>query len=101
MQIELPNSQAHPLKAGTFVYADFIQNSERNALQIPRSALVESMKNPYVYTVENGKALTRKITVGAELGSNVEVLDGLKEGDVVIVNGQINLSNGSAVRVTK
>lgn len=101
VQIELPNSQAHPLKAGTFVYADFIQNSERNALQIPRSALVESMKNPYVYTVENGKALTHKITVGAELGSNVEVLDGLKEGDMVIVNGQINLSNGSAVRVTK
>lgn len=101
VQIELPNSQAHPLKAGTFVYADFIRNSERNALQIPRSALVESMKNPYVYTVENGKAMVRKITIGADLGNNIEVLDGLKEGDVVVVNGQINLSNGSAVRVAK
>lgn len=99
VQVELPNSHAHPLKAGTFVYADFVQNSAHSALQIPRSALVESMKNPYVYVVQDGKAATRKIVVGTTTGANVEVLDGLKEGEKVVVNGQINIMNGSSVRV--
>jgi multidrug efflux pump subunit AcrA (membrane-fusion protein) len=101
VQVELPNSAANPLKAGTFVYADFIQPGEGESLQIPRSALVESMKNPYVYIVVNGKAAMRKITVGRELGSNIEVVDGLKAGDQVIVNGQINLAEGTVVRIVK
>lgn len=101
IQIELPNSSAHPLKAGTFVYADFVQNSQHTALLIPRTALAESMKNPYVYVVENEKAVSRKITVGKESGADIEVIDGLKEGEQVIVNGQINITNGTAVQIVK
>jgi multidrug efflux system membrane fusion protein len=101
VQVELPNSSAHPLKAGTFVYADFVQNSQHTALLIPRTALAESMKNPYVYVIEDNKAVTRKITVGKEAGADIEVIDGLKEGEQVIVNGQINITNGTAVQVVK
>lgn len=101
VQIELPNTSSHPLKAGTFVYATFIQNDTHSALQIPRGALVESMKNPYVYVVQNGKAITRKIKIGKELGENIEVIEGLTQGEQVIVNGQINLTDSSAVRIVK
>ncbi len=59
------------------------------------------MKNPYVYIVENEKAVARKITVGKESGSDIEVIDGLKEGEQVIVNGQINITNGTAVQIVK
>jgi len=101
VQVELTNSSSHPLRAGTFVYADFIQQGAGQALQIPRSALVESMKNPYVYIVQNGKAVMRKLTVGRDMGDNIEVISGLDTGDQVVVNGQINLADGTPVRIVK
>ena len=99
--VEIVIKNANQLRAGTFVSVEFSQKSSQQALLIPRSALVESVRNPYVYTVENGKAKQRKIQVGRELGDNIEVLEGLKSGETVITTGQINISEGAAVNVTK
>ncbi|MDH7464247.1 efflux RND transporter periplasmic adaptor subunit [Chitinophagaceae bacterium 26-R-25] len=99
IQVKLPNTSAHPLKAGTYVYVDFARKSNAPLLLIPRTALVESFKNPYVYVVENGKAVVRKITPGREIGNNIEVVDGINEGEEVVVNGQINLSEGASVKM--
>jgi RND family efflux transporter MFP subunit len=101
VQIVLDNSTKFPLKAGTYIYVDFIQNSKHSALQIPRSAIVESLQNPYVYLVENNHAVKRNITVGKESGDQLEVLSGLQAGDRIITNGQINITNGSAVQIVK
>jgi multidrug efflux system membrane fusion protein len=101
VEIVLNNNSKNALKAGTFVQADFSQNATENALQIPREALVESVKNPYVYVLENNLAKTRKIQVGRSLGSNIEVTNGLKEGEDVIVSGQINLTENTKVEVVK
>jgi multidrug efflux pump subunit AcrA (membrane-fusion protein) len=38
---------------------------------------------------------------GRILGDNVEILDGLKEGESVITSGQINLADGTAVSIVK
>jgi multidrug efflux pump subunit AcrA (membrane-fusion protein) len=38
---------------------------------------------------------------GRVLGDKVEILDGLNEGDQVVVSGQINLADGSKVQVIK
>lgn len=99
--VEIVIKNSSQLRAGTFVSVEFSQKSSQQALLIPRSALVESVRNPYVYTVENGVAKQRKIQVGRELGDNIEVLSGLKTGETVITTGQINLSEGAAVNVTK
>ncbi|MDI3322604.1 efflux RND transporter periplasmic adaptor subunit [Pinibacter soli] len=99
IQVKLPNTSAHPLKAGTYVYVDFARKSNAPLLLIPRTALVESFKNPYVYVVENGKAVVRKIIPGREIGNNVEVVEGINVGEEVVVNGQINLSEGASVKM--
>ena len=39
--------------------------------------------------------------VGGVIGDKVEILDGLKDGDVVITTGQINLTNGSKIEIIK
>jgi multidrug efflux pump subunit AcrA (membrane-fusion protein) len=49
--------------------------------------------------VENNKAVLKDISVGADSQGQVEVLSGLKEGDQVVVSGQINLENNSRVSV--
>jgi len=101
IEITIPNNARYPLKAGTYVYVDFSRKSTENLLQIPRSALVESVKNPYVYVFENNVAKRKNIEVGRVLGDNIEVTKGLAEGELVVVSGQINLSEGSKVEVIK
>ena len=99
VEITLANNAG--LKAGTFVNVDFSRTSNQKALQIPRSALVESIKNPYVYMVEGNVASQRKIKVGRDMGDTIEVLEGLSAGDQVVTTGQLNLTNGKTVQITK
>jgi RND family efflux transporter MFP subunit len=94
------NNKAMELKAGTYIKVVFNLGNSYTALQIPKIALVEGTKNPFVYVVNGEQASSRKITVGREVGENIEVLNGLKENDEVVTSGQINLGNGSRVSVT-
>lgn len=98
VEIALDNPKDAPLKAGTFAYVDFNRLSSQPMLMIPRSALLKSIQDPQVYIVENNKAVIRKITIGRDFGDNIEVLSGLKSGDVVISSGQINVSEGSNIK---
>lgn len=101
VQVKLPNPSATPLKAGSFVTVDFMRQSAHEGLRIPRSALAAVGKGTSVYVVQNDKAILRPVTLGGDLGDDVEVLAGLQPGEVVVTSGQINLTNGSAVRVTR
>jgi len=101
VEITLNNDSRTPIKAGTFIRVNFDVADKSNTLQIPKLALVEGMKNPYVYTISNGHAVTKKLVLGREIGENVEVLDGLTEGDEVITSGQINLIEGTKVELVK
>lgn len=85
------------LKAGLYVQVSFGAIKNESALQIPKSALVEGIKNPYVYVADSNIAQERKLVVGRENGEYVEVLSGLKEGELVIGSGQINVLPGSHI----
>lgn len=93
----IPNKNKK-LKAGTFVYVQFTKELNREEIIIPRSAFPQSVKTPVIYVVEGNKAVLKTITVGSEVGDGIIVLDGLKPGDQVIVNGQINLTNGTEIK---
>lgn len=101
VEITLANSAGTPLKAGTFIRVAFDVTGSTSTLQIPKIALVEGLKNPYVYVLNGNKAVTKKLVLGREIGENVEVLSGLTEGEEVISSGQINLAEGSTVEVVK
>jgi len=101
VEVSLSNSKQHPLKAGTYVSASIDLGERQSALFIPRNAIVSSIKDPSVYLVEGGIAKLVKINIGKDYESRIEVLQGLKEGDKVVVNGQINLMDGAHVSVIK
>lgn len=94
------NNKLAVLKAGTYIKVNFNLGKEAAALQIPKIALVEGTKNPFVYIVNADKAEVKKITIGREFGEQVEVLSGLEEGEEVVVSGQINLTGGSKIKKT-
>ena len=93
------NDVLHPLKAGMFGTAEFGSGSPRETLLIPRNSIVGSIKTPKVYVVENNKSVLRAIRIGSANDHEVEVLDGLSEGEIVVTSGQINLDNNITVRI--
>jgi RND family efflux transporter MFP subunit len=96
--ISLSNSDRHPLKAGTYVNVSIDLGDLQPILSIPRDAIVSSVQNPAVYRIENGNiARLVPIIVGKDYDNNIEVLQGLAEGDLVVVSGQINLMDGAEV----
>jgi membrane fusion protein (multidrug efflux system) len=70
-----------------------------NALVIPRNALLEDGNAPAVYTVKGNKAARTALKLGYVDGQWVEVREGLREGEPVVVAGKAALREGSAVQV--
>jgi len=85
------------LKAGTDMMARFGSSETGNVMQIPKNALVAEKDEAFVYVVEDNKAIGKPIKIGNILNGKVAVLSGLKEGEKVITNGQINVKEGSNV----
>ncbi len=98
VETTVSGSDKKNLKAGMYVTAYFDIESENKVIMIPRSAITGSVKNAKVYTVTDGKAAEREVTVGSMIGNKVEILDGLQAGDSIIVAGLINVSDGIMVR---
>jgi len=99
VEISINNESAHPLKAGMFARVEFTSMKNRETIVIPRDALVGSVKEPQVFVVENGIAKLRNLTVGSESGIFVQVIQGLMEGETIVVNGQNNLVDNLKVEI--
>jgi membrane fusion protein (multidrug efflux system) len=67
---------------------------------IPQSALIADQQGVYVFVVEDGKALIRRVATAGENGSDVVVESGLKPGDQVVAEGMESLRPGAPVAAT-
>jgi len=105
VEVAVENTNTHPLKSGTFINTTFTGDAEGDALLIPKTALGEGMKNAYVFVVQAAdsaaqRVVQRPLVLGREVGDRVEVVNGLKPGETVVVTGQLNLQEGTLVRIT-
>ncbi len=71
------------------------------AIQIPASALLGEEGDRYVMVVEGGRVRKVPVRTGLEGDSGVEVLEGLKGGESVVVEGGFGLVDGALVEVAK
>jgi membrane fusion protein, multidrug efflux system len=65
---------------------------------VPQSALIADQEGVYVFVVEDGKAVVKRLKVGATSGADVTVESGLSGGELVIVQGLQAVRAGAAVR---
>jgi RND family efflux transporter MFP subunit len=84
------------LRPGTFGDLVFEVQSHENALVVPQNAVLE---NSYVFVAEGGKAVRRSVVLGIQNTTMIEILDGLAEGALVVVEGNFGLEEGAAVQV--
>ncbi|MBC7568068.1 MAG: efflux RND transporter periplasmic adaptor subunit [Pedobacter sp.] len=103
VEIELENSNKNTLKAGMYGTAIFRTPKQAPSILIPRTSFVGSVSSNQVFVLDksNNTSKLRTVVAGRILGENVEILEGLKEGESVIISGQINLAEGTAISVVK
>jgi len=98
VEVELSNNTDGKLKAGMYGTAVFDFPDQAAAITVPRSAFVGSISSNKVFVLEGDKAKERQVIAGRNLGDRVEVIEGLKEGELVITSGQVNLVDGTEVQ---
>ncbi len=97
IEVKLPSrSTLRPNMTAVLRIADY---TNKNAITVPIKAVQQSESGNYVYVNVNGVAKRAPITEGATSGGSVEVVSGLKAGDMVIVDGVADIDEGDKVRV--
>lgn len=102
VEIEVASNPGNLLRAGMYGTAIFEFPQAAPRIVVPRAAFAGSVSSNQVFVVENGNtARIRNIIAGRIVGDKVEIISGLREGEVVITSGQINLVDGSKIRPLK
>jgi RND family efflux transporter MFP subunit len=96
-EIDIPNPKG-ALQPGTYCEVELHIPRETPALLVPAEAIIFNRNGLQVAVVEDGVAHIRKVSVARDLGTQVEVRDGVNSGDLVILNPQVELVDGSRVR---
>ncbi len=87
------------LRPGMSVRASIELSNTDAALLVPEQAIWPQGEAKMVYRVEQGVAHLVPVTLGARLPGRVEVLSGLKPGDVVVTSGQLKIGDGTPVEI--
>jgi multidrug efflux pump subunit AcrA (membrane-fusion protein) len=96
--VHVPQDQAFGLEPGVGAVELDIPRKVPS-LTVPADAVVFNADGLHVAVLENGTAHFQKINVTRDLGTAVEVSEGVKPGDQVILNPPVNLADGDKVEV--
>ena len=99
-EIDVPNPDG-ALSPGIYCTVELFIPRKTPSMIIPADAVVFDENGLHVAVVENGTAHLQKITIARDFGTEVEVHDGVKPGDQVILNPMIDLAEGSKVAARK
>ena len=97
-EIDVPNPDG-VLSPGIYCTVELQVPRVTPSLIVPASAIIFNASGLYVLVAENGFAHQRKITETRDLGTEIEVAEGVQPGDQVVLNAPIDLGDGSKVSV--
>jgi membrane fusion protein (multidrug efflux system) len=88
-------------RPGAFVRVDIQTDTRENTVLIPKRAIVEEDGESYIFMAEGETAHRRKVGLGYQNDNEVEIREGVKAGEAVVVAGQGNLKEGSKIRAVE
>ena len=95
----LVDNKERQLRAGMLARATFTKNVDQDQIVIPRHTILERDQGRVVYVFEDGKAFRRDITIGLSQLDQVQVVQGLNKGELIVVEGHTKLTDGEEVNV--
>jgi RND family efflux transporter MFP subunit len=95
-EIDVPNKDG-ALTPGTYCEVELQIPRKTQSLIVPAEAVIFNRNGLSVAAVENGVVHIRKLTVVRDRGTTLDVSDGVKAGDQVILNPPVDISEGRTV----
>jgi membrane fusion protein (multidrug efflux system) len=92
VRIGLPDDT--PLRVGMSVEANIVAREKSDVLLVPANALV----NNSLLVVDNDRARLRKVDVGIHGAGFVEIIEGARQGELVVSPATANIKNGARIR---
>lgn len=85
------------LRPGLYAEGRIILEVKRDVVTLPADVALRRGERFLAFVVKEGRAETRELTVGARDGNTLEIVEGLRPGEQVVVMGQHRLADGSEV----
>jgi RND family efflux transporter MFP subunit len=93
------DNPAKKFRPGMFVKADVVVARKDSALVVPKEVVLSDQKGMSVFIVDRGRAQMRTIKKGIESENEIEVTEGLRPGERLVIKGFETLQDGSRVKV--
>ncbi|MDZ7644528.1 MAG: efflux RND transporter periplasmic adaptor subunit [Woeseiaceae bacterium] len=87
------------LKPGMFARIGIVSDRHANALQVPRSAIIEDEGISTVFVAGDGTAERRAVRTGYVADGQIEVVEGLTDEDRIVIVGQAGLRDGARIEI--
>jgi RND family efflux transporter MFP subunit len=97
-EIDVPNADGE-LSPGMYSTVELQIPRKTPSLTVPDAAVAFDAQGVYVLVVENGVVRQHQITEIRDLGTEMEVSEGVKAGDLVVVNPPVDLEDGKKVKI--
>jgi multidrug efflux pump subunit AcrA (membrane-fusion protein) len=98
VDVENPEEE---LKPGMHAEVEIAAEIHKNKLLVSQDAILTRSQRKLLFVVEDGLAKWRYIEIGLENEKYAEVLDGVKEGEKVIVEGHFTLAHDARVKIVE
>lgn len=99
VQLSVNNTTDIKIKSGMFGKVNIANDNPEKQIIIPASAVVGTAQLPQVFMVKDKKAVLQNIVVSQRFGNKAVISEGIREGDIVVTGGFINLFEGANVNV--
>jgi RND family efflux transporter MFP subunit len=97
VEVDIPNPDGI-LTPGIYCTVELHIPRKTPSFAVSADAMIFNEGGMQVAAVENGQVHLRKVNVVRDLGKQVEINSGVKQGDQVILNPSVDLQDGSKVR---
>lgn len=98
LRAKLPNPE-NLLRPGLFARVNLLVSQAGDAIIIPEQALIPQGNERFVYKIVDGKAVMVPVKTGTRREGQVEITDGLAQGDIIVTAGQMKLRPNSPVTI--
>ena len=95
-EVQVPNANGE-LVAGMYAQVKFALNQTEPYILLPSNTLIIRQEGPQVAMVEKNTVQLRKVKLGRDLGTQVEVLSGVNENEMIITNPTDTMRDGVTV----
>jgi multidrug efflux pump subunit AcrA (membrane-fusion protein) len=100
VKVEIENPD-HSIKPGMFASIRVVLNTLTDAVSVPLRAVFTKNGASCVYVVKDGRSALREVATGISNETDMQIIEGLEEGETVVVRGQNLLEDGTPVVIAE